>query len=69
MADNNGENIRARRVARGLSQKDLAAAVGISPERMCLIESGKRKADVYTAVRIAKHLRTTVEKLWPPNKK
>ncbi|RYH02726.1 XRE family transcriptional regulator [Salipiger sp. IMCC34102] len=42
--DRIGERIRARRMDVGLSQRDLAEAVGVSPSYLNLIEHGKRAA-------------------------
>lgn len=37
-----GEKIRALRVERGVSQKDMAAAVGVSPAYLSALEHGRR---------------------------
>jgi DNA-binding transcriptional regulator YiaG len=39
-----GERIKARRIACGLSQSYLAASSGIANETLCRIENGKRRA-------------------------
>lgn len=41
--ENIGKTIRVLRIAAGMKQKDLAAAVGIQPNSLSLIESGKRE--------------------------
>ena len=43
----------AIRKARGLTQIQLADAVGMSPSYIALIETGERKVPVWTAKRIA----------------
>lgn len=48
----------------GLSQRELAKATDISSSMLNYIESGKRTPTVYTAIRIAKALKTTVEELF-----
>lgn len=39
-----GKRIKALRLARGLKQKDLAAAIGIKPPSLSELESGESKA-------------------------
>ena len=49
----NPRAIRRRRVRKGLQQKDLAAAAGISPQHMCGIESGAVSAGIGAIGRLA----------------
>ena len=51
----------------GLSQKELADKAGISGLAYQRYEYGDRVPDARTAIRIAKALDTTVEKLWDGN--
>lgn len=37
-----GERLRELRAARGMSQKDMAAAIGVSPAYLSALEHGKR---------------------------
>lgn len=39
--DNAGNMIRELRLARGVTQKELAAILGITPVHLCNIEAGK----------------------------
>jgi XRE family transcriptional regulator, fatty acid utilization regulator len=50
-----------RRRERGLSQKDLAAAAGISPSALSLIECGRNGPSLATAVALARELGTGVD--------
>ena len=61
-----GENIRERRIAKNLTQDDLAGMVGVTKMAICNYEEGKRIPALYDALRIAKALGTTVEKLTKP---
>lgn len=47
-----------------LSQRQLAALVGVGKTTIGEIERGERLPNVVTAIRIAKALHTTVEELW-----
>lgn len=64
-----GENIRERRIAKNMSQEDLAGIVGVTRMAICNYEEGKRIPALYDALRIAKALGTTVEKLTKPTTK
>lgn len=56
--------LKARRKALGLRQQDVAKAVGITQGRFSRYELGKQEPGVYTAIRIAETLKTTVEELF-----
>lgn len=43
----------ALRHENGMTQSELAKAVGIAPNYVCSIETGKRKVPVWTAKKIA----------------
>lgn len=47
-----------------LSQRQLAALVGVGKTIVGEIERGERLPNVVTAIRIAKALHTTAEELW-----
>lgn len=59
----NPKAVRRQRVLRGIRQKDLAVAAGLSPNHLCNIESGARSAGVEALHRLAKALDCPVEKL------
>ena len=42
MSTSLGEHIRLRRIEEGVSQRDLAASLGVSAAHLCDIEQGKR---------------------------
>lgn len=56
--------MRAYREYKGVSQRWLAGKVGCSSSTISEIEMGKRAPNVYLAMRIARALGATVEKLW-----
>jgi transcriptional regulator with XRE-family HTH domain len=51
------------RTEKGISQKDLAAAVGIEPPNLCHYEKARHEPLVSTAVRLASALGVSVEEL------
>ena len=60
----NEENNQRERERLELSQRQLAALVGVGKTTIGEIERGERLPNVVTAIRIAKALHTTVEELW-----
>ena len=54
--ENVGQTIRLLRTAAGMKQKELAEAVGIQPNSLSLIESGKRELSLGLLRSIAKAL-------------
>ncbi len=56
--------IRAARMRRGLTQRQLALAAGIGKSTLSMIEAGQRVPRVDTALLIARALETTVEDLF-----
>lgn len=56
-------NIREKREALKMTQRELANRVGITPAQMCMIETGKRMPSLKVALRIASALGCTVEEL------
>lgn len=59
-----GTRVRAHRKALGMTQAELAQAVGVSRQTVITLEAGDYAPSVYLALRIARTLRTTVEALW-----
>lgn len=51
-----GENIKNKRKTIGMSQKDLASAVGVSIPMICQIERGTKSATLLLGAEIAKVL-------------
>ena len=58
-----GERIRQRRQSLGLSQEQLAEAIGKSPSAISTIETGKRGASLETLVHIANVLQVSADYL------
>ena len=59
-----GVRIRSARRAAGLTQQGLAAAVQVSRQTIIAMETGDYAPSVYLALKIARTLDTTVERLW-----
>ncbi|GAA2012463.1 helix-turn-helix transcriptional regulator [Brevibacterium samyangense] len=57
--------VKDARKAAGLTQANLAEAVGVSRQTVISIERGDYAPSVYLALRIAHRLGTTVERLFP----
>lgn len=57
--------IRYYRDYHGISQRELARQVGVTNGEISGIERGNHLPNVLLALRIARALGTTVEKLWP----
>ncbi len=60
-----GARIRAARLKVGLTQSQLAAAVGLSFQQVQKYESGANRVSASTLVRLARALNTTVIGLFP----
>lgn len=58
-----GRSIASRRVAHGLTQKDLAVAIGISQNTICSYETGSSSPSFANAGAIAEVLGCTVDDL------
>ncbi len=56
--------IRELRKAMGSRQEDLATAVGVSRQTIIAIETDKYDPTLALAMRLARHLGTTVEELF-----
>lgn len=57
------ENVKTLRKHYGMSQKDLADAIGVSYPRICEIEKGKANPTVTTLEKLAEVLNTTASDL------
>lgn len=57
--------VRQARRDRGLTQAQLAGAVGVSRQTVISLERGDYSPSVYLALRIARELGRTVEQLFP----
>ena len=53
--------VRERRIAKGLSQAELGAAVGVSRQTINSIETGKYLPSLPLAIGLARYFGTTVE--------
>ncbi len=56
-----GRRLREERLARGLSQTEVADALGVSPAYLSLIETGKRAMQLPLLLRALEHLEVPVE--------
>lgn len=56
--------IKALRKSMGYRQEDLAAALGVSRQTIIAIENNKYNPTLELAMRLARHLGTTVEELF-----
>jgi transcriptional regulator with XRE-family HTH domain len=61
-----GPTVRSLRVARGLTQQDLAEAVAVAPETVSRIERGRLNVSVDLLGRLAATLEVGVESLLKP---
>ena len=59
-------DIRDRRGERGISQADLAEAVGVSRQTINAIEQGRYMPSLPLAFALAKYFKTTIEGLFTP---
>ncbi len=64
MSDLVANNVRAERDKRGLTQEELAQAVGVSRQTIISIEKGKYVPSVALAIRIARFFKVPVESLF-----
>lgn len=62
-----GERVRAQRLARGLTQGQLAELAGVSRQLVGAVEADRHLPRVDAAVRLAAALATTVEELLAPD--
>ncbi len=61
-----GPRVRTQRSEVGLSLRELARKLGISPSALSSIETGKTLPTVSTLLAIARELRTPLDALLPP---
>lgn len=59
------EKLKLVRTSKNITQSALATKCGISVRTLIRYENGEREPDVYTAIRLAEALGTTVEELFP----
>ena len=59
--------VREQRIARGLSQADLAAALGVSRQTVISIENGRYLPSLPLAFRIARFFEVPVDKMFDPD--
>jgi len=57
-------DVKERRAARGLSQGELAAAVGVSRQTINSIEKGRYVPSLPLALALARYFETTVEEVF-----
>lgn len=58
--------VREQRTQRGLSQAELAAALGVSRQTVISIENGRYQPSLPLAFRIARFFDLTVDKMFDP---
>ena len=58
--------VKERRAARGLSQAELAAELGVSRQTVISIESGRYLPSLPLAFRIARFFEVPVDKMFDP---
>lgn len=58
-----GENIKALREKKGVSQRAVAIELSISPAMLCGIEKGIKQPSLSVAIALATYFDTTVEAL------
>jgi putative transcriptional regulator len=63
-AQGRSNRVRAARTATGLTQAELATAVGVTRQTVVAVEAGDYAPSVYLALAIAARLGTTVEALF-----
>ncbi len=59
--------VREQRIARGLSQADLAASLGVSRQTVISIENGRYLPSLPLAFRIARFFEVSVDKMFDPD--
>jgi putative transcriptional regulator len=59
--------LKTLRTARGLTQQQLAEALGVSRQTVISIESGKYDPSLPLAFKIARYLDTSIEKVFLPD--
>ena len=64
MLDTMDNDVRALRVAAGLSQRELAEALQVSRQTVNSIETGRYDPSLPLAIAIARHFARTVEEIF-----
>jgi len=64
MAETVQNNVRTLRKERGVTQEDLAIAVGVSRQTVIAIEKGSYVPSVLLALKLAKYFDLSVEELF-----
>ena len=59
--------MRERRAERGMSQVEVAAALGVSRQTVIAIESGRYSPSLPLAFRIARFFDSTVDEMFDPS--
>lgn len=60
---NIGDRVRAKRLAKNMSQYQVAQLAGIRPETMSKLETGKSASSLVTLHKVAPVLDTTIDEL------
>jgi putative transcriptional regulator len=63
-ADDVANKVRDLRVAQGKTQEGLGSAVGLTRQSIIAIEKGRFTPSIHTALRLARALGTTVDRLF-----
>ena len=64
MSDTVRNRVSEVRLARSITQEELAAAVGVSRQTVIALEKGNYTPSVLLALKIARHFRKSVEELF-----
>ena len=67
-AEGRSNRVRTARTTRGLTQAELATAAGVSRQTVVAVEAGDYAPSVYLALSLARHLDSTVEALFDPER-
>lgn len=65
--DGLGERVKAARLKRGLTQKELSTMIGASPSWIHLLEDGQQNAMIHSLRRTADALGVSLHSLLPPS--
>lgn len=57
------DRLKGQRIARGITQAEMAREFGVSARTIYMWESGERKPDITTLVQIAKYMEVTTDYL------
>ncbi len=62
-----GENIKARRIARGMTTDELAELLDLSTASITMIEAGRRGATIHTLYKLSEIFKTTIDEMFYEN--